>query len=138
MASELNGGTDAATVLAQLSSRSSAAVGSTAQATAGQTVQADNRHNDPSEVYNTGGNNNANQCTWMHEKVTENSSSASIGGGSATGIGASWDPGTISAAFEQFLTALENALTGSFADFPEQIQEKIASTRTTSRTRNPR
>ena len=129
VASELNGGTDAATVLAQLSSRSSAAVGSTAQATAGQTVQAQQAgNNDPSQVYNTGGNNNANQCTWMHEKVTENSSSASIGGGSATGVGASWDPGTISAAFEQFLTALENALTGSFADFPEQIQEKIAST----------
>ena len=104
-------------------------MGSTAQATAGQTVQAQRAgNNDPSQVYNTGGNNNANQCTWMHEKVTENSSSASIGGGSATGVGASWDPGTISAAFEQFLTALENALTGSFADFPEQIQEKIAST----------
>ncbi len=127
--SELTGGTDAATFLAQLSGQSSAAVGSTAQATAGQTVQSQQAgHNDPSQVYNTGGNNNANQCTWMHEKVTENSSSASIGGGSATGVGASWDPGTISTAFEQFLTALENALTGSFADLPGQIQEKIAAT----------
>ena len=129
VASELSGGTGTATVLGQLSGRSSAAVGSTAQATAGQTVQSQQAgNNDPNQVYNTGGGNNAGQCTWMHEKVTENSSSASIGGGSATGVGAAWDPGTISAAFEQFLTAVENALTGSFADFPEQIQQKIAST----------
>ena len=71
------------------------------------------------------------QCTWMHEKVTENSSSATIGGGPATGVGASWDPGTINAAFGQFLTALGNALTGSFADLPEQIQQKIAATQDT-------
>ena len=129
VASELNGGTDTATILAQLSGQSCAAVGSTAQATAGQTVQTQQAgNNDPNQVYNTGGGNNANQCTWMHEKVTENSSSASIGGGPAAGVGASWDPGTISAAFEQFLTALGNALTGSFADLPEQIQQKIAST----------
>ena len=129
VASELNGGTDTTTVLAQLAGRSCAAVGSTAQATAGQTVQTQQAgNNDPNQVYNTGGNNNANQCTWMHEKVTENSSSASIGGGPAAGVGASWDPGTISAAFDQFLTALGNALTGSFADLPEQIQQKIAST----------
>ena len=84
VASELTGGTDAAAFPPQLSSRSSVVVGSTAQATAGQTVQSQQAgNNDPSQVYNTGGNNNANQCTWMHEKVTENSSSASIGGGSA-------------------------------------------------------
>jgi outer membrane protein assembly factor BamB len=129
VASELNGGTDTTTILAQLAGRSCAAVGSTATATAGQTVQTQQAgNNDPNQVYNTGGNNNANQCTWMHEKVTENSSSASIGGGPAAGVGASWDPGAISAAFDQFLTALGNALTGSFADLPEQIQQKIAST----------
>ena len=124
---ELNGGTDTTTVLGQLSGHSSAAVGSTAQATAGQTVQSQQGgNNDPNQVYNTGGNNNANQCTWMHQKVTENSSSATIGSDPTAGVGASWDPGAINAAFEQFLTALGNALTGSFADFPEQIQQKIA------------
>jgi len=129
VASELNGGTDTATVLGGLAGQSSAAAGSTAAATAGQTVQTQQTgNNDPNQVYNTGGNNNANQCTWMHQKVSENSGSATIGGGPATGVGASWDPGPINAAFEQFLTALETALTGSFADLPEQIQQKIAST----------
>ena len=129
VASELNGGTDTTTVLGGLAGRSSAAVGSTATATAGQTVQTQQAgNNDPNQVYNTGGGNNAGQCTWMHEKVTENSPSASIGGGPAAGVGASWDPGAINAAFDQFLTALGNALTGSFADLPEQIQQKIAST----------
>ena len=84
-------------------------------------------NNDPNQVYNAGGNNNANQCTWMHQKVSENSASATIGG-SAAGLAASWDPGPVNAAFEQFLTALGTALTGSFADLPEQIQQKIAST----------
>ena len=129
VASELNGGTDTTTVLGQLAGQSSAAAGSTATATAGQTVQSQQAgNNDPNQVYNTGGNNNANQCTWMHQKVSENSGSATIGGGSSAGLGASWDPGPINAAFEQFLTALGNALTGSFADLPEQIQQKIAST----------
>ena len=129
VANEMNGGTDTTTALGLLAGRSSTAVGSAATATAGQTVQTQQAgNNDPNQVYNTGGNNNAGQCTWMHEKVTENSSSASIGGGPATGLGASWDPGTINAAFGQFLTALGNALTGSFADLPEQIQQKIAAT----------
>ena len=129
VANEMNGGTDTTTALGLLAGRSSTAVGSAATATAGQTVQTQQAgNNDPNQVYNTGGNNNAGQCTWMHEKVTENSSSASIGGGPATGVGASWDPGTINAAFGQFLTALGNALTGSFADLPEQIQQKIAAT----------
>ena len=129
VASELDGGTDATTILGQLSGQSSAAVGSTAQATAGQTVQSQQGgNNDPNQVYNTGGNNNANQCTWMHEKVSENSSAATIGPGPASALAASWDPGTITAAFDQFLTALGDALTGSFADLPGQIQQKIAST----------
>jgi outer membrane protein assembly factor BamB len=129
VASELNGGTDATTILGRLSGQSSAAAGSTAQATAGQTVQSQQGgNNDPNQVYNTGGHNNANQCTWMHEKVTENSSSATIGSGGAATLGASWDSGTITAAFDQFLTALGGAVKGSFADLPEQIQQKIAST----------
>ena len=127
VASELHGGTDTTTVLGQLAGQSTAAAGSTAGATAGQTVQAQQAgNNDPSQVYNTGGNNNAGQCTWMHQKVSENSGSATIGGGSSAGLGASWDPGPINVAFEQFLTALETALTGSFAGLPGQIQQKIA------------
>ena len=81
VASELNGGTDTTTVLGQLAGESSAAACSTAAATAGQTVQSQQAgNNDPNQVYNTGGNNNANQCTWMHQKVSENSASATIGG----------------------------------------------------------
>jgi outer membrane protein assembly factor BamB len=129
VASELNGGTDTTTILGQLSGQSSAAAGGTATATAGQTVQSQQvGNNDPNQVYNTGGNNNANQCTWMHQKVGENSSSATIGSGPTAALGASWDPTAITAAFDQFLTALGNALTGSFADLPEQIKQKIAST----------
>ena len=89
-------------VLGHLAGQSSAAVGSTATATAGQTVQSQQAgNNDPNQVYNTGGHNNANQCTWMHQKVTENSSSASIGGGSAAGVGASWDPVNTTNAFDR-------------------------------------
>ena len=52
-------------------------MGSTAQGAAGQTVQSQqNGNNDSSTVYNTGGNNNANQCTWMHQKVDENTARA--------------------------------------------------------------
>ncbi len=127
VASELNGGTDTTTALSTLTGRSSAAVGSTATATAGQTVQTQQGgSNDPSQLYNTGGNNNANQCTWMHQKVAENSSTATVGPAPAAGLGATWDPGAVNAAFEQFLTALATALEGSFADLPEQIQQKLA------------
>lgn len=129
VASELNGGTDTTTILDHLAGQSSAAVGSTATATAGQTVQTQQAgNNDPNQVYNTGGNNNANQCTWMHQKVTENSSSASIGGGSPAGVGASWDSSAITNAFDQFLTQLGNALNGPFQGFPGQVQQKIAAT----------
>ena len=129
IAAELNGGTGTATVLGQLAGQSCAAAGSTAQATAGQTVQSQQAgNNDPGQAYNTGGNNNANQCTWMNQKVSENSASATVGPAPATALGASWDPGTITGAFDQFLTALDAALTGSFADLPEQIQEKLAAT----------
>ena len=71
---ELNGtSTDSSTVLGGLTGQASAAVGSSAQGTAGQTVQSQqNGNNDPNTVYNHGGNNNANQCTWMHQKVNEN------------------------------------------------------------------
>ena len=96
--SELNGGTDTTTVLGQLSGQSSAAAGSTATATAGQTVQSQQAgDDDPNQVYNTGGNNNANQCTWMHQKVSENTGSATIGGGSSAGLGV-LGPGPINAA----------------------------------------
>ena len=127
VASELNGGTDTTTALSTLTGRSSAAVGSTATATAGQTVQTQQGgSNDPNQLYNTGGNNNANQCTWMHQKVAENSATATVGPAPAAGLGATWDPGAVNAAFEQFLAALAAALEGSFADLPEQIQQKLA------------
>lgn len=124
---ELTGAsTDASAVLGGLTGHASVAVGSTAQGTAGQTVQSQqNGNNDPNTVYNTGGNNNANQCTWMHQKVTENSAGGSVGG---SALGASWDPGTVITAFETFLTSIEHTLSQDFADFPQQIHDKLAST----------
>lgn len=124
---ELTGtSTDASTVLGGLTGQASAAVGSTAQGTAGQTVQSQqNGNNDPNTVYNHGGNNNANQCTWMHQKVSENSAGGSVGGAA---LGASWDSGTVIAAFETFLTSIEHTLSQDFADFPQQIHDRLAST----------
>ena len=125
--SELNGGTDASSVLAQLSGQSSAAVGSTAQATAGQTVQSQQAgNNDPNAVYNTGGNNNADQCAWMRQKVTENSSGGSAGTDAV--LLASWDPSTVTAAFERFLAAVEAALEGSFGQLPDQVRQALSAT----------
>ena len=118
--------TDASTVLGGLSGQASAAVGSTASGTAGQTVQSQqNGNSDPNAVYNHGGNNNANQCTWMHQKVSENSAGGSVGGAA---LGASWDSGTVITAFETFLTSIENTLEQDFKDFPQQVHDKLAST----------
>ncbi len=124
---ELNGtSTDSSTVLGGLTGQASAAVGSSAQGTAGQTVQSQqNGNNDPNTVYNHGGNNNANQCTWMHQKVNENAAGGSVG---AAALGASWDSGTVIQAFEDFLSSIEQTLKQSFADFPGEIHDKLAST----------
>jgi outer membrane protein assembly factor BamB len=112
----------------QLVGKTSAAVGGTAQATTGQTVQSQQGgNNDPNAVYNTGANNNANQCTWMHQKVNENSAGATAGV-AAVALVASWDPGPIEAAWGQFMTAVKSALSGSLSELPEQIKQKIAST----------
>jgi hypothetical protein len=127
-AGELNGGTDFTSVLSQLAGHSSAAMGSTAQGTAGQTVQSQQSgNNDPNAVYNTGGNNNANQCTWMNQKVNENSAGATVGGDSAAALGASFDPGPITQAFDEFLTAAGAALERDFADLPGQVKQALES-----------
>ena len=138
VASELNGGTDTTTVLGP----------------AGQPVRrrgpqhrrghggadragAASGNNDPNQVYNTGGNNNANQCTWMHQRSARTPArprSAAVRRRTRGVL----RPGTINAAFEQFLTALETALTGSFADFPGRSSRRSPRCRTTSPTPDPR
>jgi outer membrane protein assembly factor BamB len=125
---ELNGGTDFTTVLGQLSGHSCAAMGNTAQSTAGQTVQSQQSgNNDPNAAYNTGGNNNANQCTWMNQKVNENSAGATVGGDSAAALGASFEPTAITQAFEEFLTAAGAALERDFKDLPDQLKQALES-----------
>ena len=122
------GGTDFTSTLGQLSGHSSAAVGSTASGTGGQTVQSQqNGNNDPNTVYNTGGNNNANQCTWMHQKVMENSAGDPAGGDSAATLGASFDPTQITQAFEDFIAKATAALDQDFASLPGQIEQAIKS-----------
>ena len=86
-----------------------------------------NGNNDPNTVYNHGGNNNANQCTWMHQKVTENSAGATVGGGSAGALGASFDPGPITQAFEDFIATVTPTLENDFADLPGQIEQAVKS-----------
>jgi outer membrane protein assembly factor BamB len=111
-----------------LAGQSSAAVGTTAQASAGQTVQSQQGgNNDPNGVYNSGGNNNANQCTWMQQKVSENAAGGTVGGGTAATLGASWDPGAITLAFDNFLTAALATLEQDFKDLPEQIKQAVES-----------
>ena len=122
------GGTDFTSTLGQLSGHSSAAVGSTASGTGGQTVQSQqNGNNDPNTVYNTGGNNNANQCTWMHQKVMENSAGDPDGGDSAAALGASFDPTQITQAFEDFIAKATAALDQDFASLPGQIEQAVKS-----------
>jgi outer membrane protein assembly factor BamB len=121
-----NGGTDFTSALSGLNGQS-AAIGQTAQGTAGQTVQSQqNGHNDPNAAYNTGGNNNANQCTWMHQKVTENAAGAPDGG-FADVAGTSFDPTTMSQAFQNFVDSAEAILKRDFADLPGDIKTAIES-----------
>jgi outer membrane protein assembly factor BamB len=122
------GGTDFAAALSGLSGTSSAAMGSTAQGAAGQTVQSQqNGNNDSSTVYNHGGNNNANQCTWMHQKVDENTVGNPGGGGSVGALGAPFDSTTITQALEDFLTAVTPILHNDFKDLPGQIEQAVKS-----------
>ena len=122
------GGTDLAAALSGLSGTSSAAMGSTAQGAAGQTVQSQqNGNNDSSTVYNTGGNNNASQCTWMHQKVDENTVGNPGGGGSAGALGTPFDSTTITQALEDFLAAVTPILDNDFKDLPGQIEQAVKS-----------
>ena len=123
------GGTDFTSALSGLSGHASAAVGSTAQGAAGQTVQSQqNGNSDPNAVYNHGGNNNANQCTWMHQKVMENTAGAPpADGGSAAALADSFDPTVITDAFEKFLASAAAILKQDFADLPGQIEQAVKS-----------
>ena len=122
------GGTDFASALSGLSGTSSAAMGSTAQGAAGQTVQSQqNGNNDSSTVYNHGGNNNANQCTWMHQKVDENTVGNPGGGGSVGALGTPFDSTTITQALEDFLAAVTPILHNDFKDLPGQIEQAVKS-----------
>lgn len=123
------GGTDFTSALSGLAGHASAAVGSTAQGAAGQTVQSQqNGNSDPNAVYNHGGNNNANQCTWMHQKVMENTAGAPpADGGSAAALADSFDPTVITDAFEKFLASAAAILKQDFADLPGQIEQAVKS-----------
>jgi outer membrane protein assembly factor BamB len=126
---QLNGGSDIASTLNPLHGQAGAAVGNTAQGTAGHTVQTQQSGNsDPNAVYNYGGNNNANQCTWMTQKVNENAGGGTVGGGAAAALGAaSFDPTTILQALETFVGAWESAIGTDLKGLPGQIEQAIKS-----------
>ena len=114
-------------MLSGLAGNSSAAMGLTAQGTTGQTVQSQQSgNNDPNAVYNTGGNNNANQCTWMNQKVNENTVGNPDGGGTVA-LGTPVDSTTITQALQDFLDAVAPILHQDFADLPGQIEQAVKS-----------
>ncbi|HEX4254733.1 MAG TPA: PQQ-binding-like beta-propeller repeat protein, partial [Streptosporangiaceae bacterium] len=119
--------TDLTTTLSGLSGQAVGSVGNTAQSVAGQTVQTQQSGNsDPNAVYNQGGHNNANQCTWMQQKVNENAAGGSVGGGS--GVTATpFDPAIILGALSDFLASVETAVTTDFSNLPGEIETAVKS-----------
>jgi outer membrane protein assembly factor BamB len=124
---ELKGtSTDLTSTLTALSPTASANVGSTAQSTAGQTVQTQQAGNsDPNAVYNQQGQNNANQCTWMQQKTNENAAGGSAGGAVALDA-AAFDPTAILTALTTFLTSAEAALHNpEFQSLPGDLEAAV-------------
>jgi outer membrane protein assembly factor BamB len=125
--------TDLTSTLGGLAPQAHDSVGDTAQGVAGQTVQTQQSGNsDPNAVYNQNGGNNANQCTWMQQKVNENAAGGSVGGGSVSGspaaLGAtSFDPSTILVALSTFLASAESAVHNDFCNLPGQIETAVKS-----------
>jgi hypothetical protein len=127
---ELNGTTtDLTSALGGLAPQASDSIGATAQSVAGQTVQTQQSGNsDPNTVYNQGGNNNANQCTWIQQKTSENAAGGSVGAGPVTAVGvASFDPTAILAALSDFLASAEAAVTSDFSNLPGEIETAVKS-----------
>lgn len=125
LGNELNGGTDAAGLLASLKGQGSSHMSASGQSAAGQTVASNQAggNNDPNTVYNHGGNNNANQCTWMHQKVTENSAGASMPDSAADSEAGAADP--FGSALTTWFTALGKALVGDLESLPDQVHAQV-------------
>ena len=118
--------TNTSTVLTGISGQGTSSMNASSSGAAGQTVgqQQSAGNGDSNTVYNQGNNNNANQCTWMHQKTRENVSGATTGS-SVSIVGAVMDTAGITQLLEEFLSNLKQALTGSFADLPDQIKAKM-------------
>lgn len=124
--SEGNGGTsDLTTVFTAVSGNGSSSLSASGQGAAGTTVgsQQSGGNNDPNSVYNSGGQNNSNQCTFMHQKVMENSSNGSVGNTLSLS-----PAGSIGDALQTWVDALAAAVKSSFADLPEQISKQFTAT----------
>ncbi len=105
-------------------------VGSTlAGQTAGQTTAG---NGDPNAAYNYGGNNNATQCTYMHQKLKENAAGAQTGAltgtGGSTALGATWNADVIVGAWKQFLTAGSDAVSTTFDTLPGRLRTQVGAT----------
>jgi outer membrane protein assembly factor BamB len=114
----------------------------------GQTVQSNAGPNsDPNAVYNTGGQNNATQCKFMHNKAMEGKSSLALPvvgrayrlylplvGSEASArnslppVAATTapNPDTITGAFDTFISSLLTTIENDFKDFPAQLKAKIS------------
>lgn len=123
LTAELNGGTDASGLLSSLKGQGSTNMDAAGQSAAGQTVGSNQvgGTNDPNTVYNHGGHNNASQCTWMHQKVMENSAGATVGD-SLTTIGG---PDPFGDALATWFTALGKALVGDLEDLPDRVHAQV-------------
>jgi len=106
-------------------------------ALAGQTVGATQSSNGTvNDAYNTGGNNNATQCKFMHQKTMEGNGStataqqrSNLASRRASTVSASQslasgpDPSAIAAAFETFFASVGKAVVTQGEDFKTQYQQ---------------
>jgi hypothetical protein len=126
---ELGTGTDTSSTLAGLVGQGSTGMTASSSGMGSSTVgqQSASSGNDPDAAYNTGGQNNANQCRYLHQKMHENAAGATVSAllGTASTAGL-WDSDSITEAWTTFTTSVDAAVSDSFADLPTQMHDAMA------------
>ena len=145
---------DVGTAFGSLIGQGQSSMGSSANNYGGASVQSvQGPNSDPNAIYNTGGQNNATQSQWMQQKTAENSNGVTltmpprhkyyfpiISVGNPTESAAPGktsaqvpdahtagapDPGTVTGAFDTFLSSLLSTIEADFKDFPDQLKAKL-------------
>lgn len=141
-----SGSSDLDGIFNQLVGNAQSSMNSTGQGLAGQTVQSQQGPNsNPNDVYNTGGQNNATQCKFMQHKMTENgqqlnapppprprhvylpwvSRDSTAASAQPMAMKSGPDAGTITAAWETFVSSLLDTVANDFKDFPAQLKAQL-------------